>query len=59
MLEPPLALARDVSPTGRPIPFADAIFKHEALKPRVLRVEPYPGVPIEGLARVHLATAEV
>ncbi|GAB3536135.1 hypothetical protein GCM10027403_15810 [Arthrobacter tecti] len=58
MLQLSLACSRDVRPTGCPFAIGYAVPKVKILETWIVRIDPHPGVAVEGLARVYVATRE-
>ncbi len=59
VLQAPLGLGRHMGAPGGSGSRTDAVLEKEPLESGVLRVQPHPGVAVEGLAGVHEAAAEV
>jgi hypothetical protein len=53
------ALGRDVSTPGSQLRLADAVLKHETLKPGVLSIEPNLRGPVQVLASVDVESGEI
>lgn len=53
------ATPRDMRTTGRSVQISNDLFNTQMLEPRILRVQPDPGLTIERLTGMHVSAGEI